>query len=374
MTAALRLTALSLLALLAATRADAQGLRLTGTITVPGKPLESFDASFVDPAKGLYFLADRSNGALDVVNVRSRKLVAQIGGFVGAVDRGPKSGPDGVITIPGRDEVWVGDGDSTVKIVSLANGANRIIATISTGGAKRVDGLAYDAKHGLVLAVNNADEPPFLSLISVADRRVLARIEVPQATDGVEQPVFMPETGLFYFSVPAFGETKNRGAIGVFDPVARRITRWFENDNCLPAGVAHGPGTKLILGCDAGSEETHLPPLTLIVDVSNGSQTAITQVGSSDQVWYSPGVQTYYVAARGMPGGPVLGVIDARTERWVQNVPTAPRAYSVAADSETYTVFMPLPPNPVCAEGCIGVFSGARSPQGSFGDPPASSR
>jgi len=58
-----------------------------------------------------------------------------------------------------------------------------------------------------------------------------------------------------------------------------------------------------------------------------------------------------------MPGGPVLGVIDAQTDKWVENVPTAPRAYSVAADSTTHTVFVPMQPNPKCPQGCIAVFS-----------------
>jgi len=53
----------------------------------------------------------------------------------------------------------------------------------------------------------------------------------------------------------------------------------------------------------------------------------------------------------------VLGVIDAQTDKWVENVPTAPRAYSVAADSTTHTVFVPMQPNPKCPQGCIAVFS-----------------
>lgn len=38
-------------------------------IAVPGKPLRAFDISWVDSASGHYYLADRSNGAIDIVPV-----------------------------------------------------------------------------------------------------------------------------------------------------------------------------------------------------------------------------------------------------------------------------------------------------------------
>lgn len=58
----------------------------------------------------------------------------------------------------------------------------------------------------------------------------------------------------------------------------------------------------------------------------------ITEVSGSDEVWYNPGDNHYYLAARNMPGGAVLGVIDAKTNSWVANIPTAPNAHSVAAN------------------------------------------
>jgi hypothetical protein len=65
-------------------------------------------------------------------------------------------------------------------------------------------------------------------------------------------------------------------------------------------------------------------------------------VGGSDQVWYNPGDHRYYLAARANPGGPVLGVVDALTHRWVENIPTTKDAHSVAVDPTTNQVFVPL--------------------------------
>src|SRR5690242_16129383 len=88
-------------------------------IGVPGKPLKAFDISWVDPASSHYYLADRSNGAIDVVDGNTDTVTTQIGGFVGATGKNDTSGPDGVVVTFSNKELWAGDGDSTVKVVDL---------------------------------------------------------------------------------------------------------------------------------------------------------------------------------------------------------------------------------------------------------------
>lgn len=65
-------------------------------ISVPGKPLRAFDISWVDSASGHYYLAGRSNGSVDVVDIATNTVTAQIGGFVGNTGKNDTSGPDGV--------------------------------------------------------------------------------------------------------------------------------------------------------------------------------------------------------------------------------------------------------------------------------------
>src|SRR3989454_12839660 len=93
-------------------------------IHIPGNPLRSFDISFVNPDRGEYYLAERSNGAVVVINTKDLDApVRMLGGFVG-IKNNPNgtvnnniSGPDGVAA-HGR---WLygGDGDSTVKVFDL---------------------------------------------------------------------------------------------------------------------------------------------------------------------------------------------------------------------------------------------------------------
>src|ERR1700722_10395194 len=54
------------------------------TINIPGNPLTSFDISWVDPSLHAYFLADRSNKSIDVIDTATKTVTHQFfGGFVG---------------------------------------------------------------------------------------------------------------------------------------------------------------------------------------------------------------------------------------------------------------------------------------------------
>src|SRR5712671_1523745 len=82
-------------------------VRLLFTVPVPGGPMYSFDISFVDPATQTYYLADRSNKAVDVLTAETflTKLVptapfAPFAGFtpcVPAAGANDCAGPNGVV-------------------------------------------------------------------------------------------------------------------------------------------------------------------------------------------------------------------------------------------------------------------------------------
>ena len=112
-------------------------------VQIPGHPLRSFDISWVDPDRAEYYLGDRSNAGIDVIDTKKNTFKRTIGGFVGIVLNGlgnvnnSKSGPDGV-TSHGR-WLYAGDGDSTLKVIDLnAPNATAIKQTISTGGTTRL--------------------------------------------------------------------------------------------------------------------------------------------------------------------------------------------------------------------------------------------
>jgi DNA-binding beta-propeller fold protein YncE len=327
-----------------------------GTLQVPGQPLASFDIGFVN-ASGVYALSDRSNAALDFFDAATGRFLGRTTGFRGYSKAGgfDEAGPNGVVAV-GRDQFWAGDGDSTVKAVDLRT--KQVIASISTGGKKRADELTYDPRDHLIIAVNNADDPPFVTFISTRTRKVVGRIVLKRASDGAEQPLWNPASGLVYLSIPTLDGSKTQGAVAVINPRAHRLIRFMPVAKCMPAGLALGPHDDLLLGCSDDAVAAGFPARSFVMSAATGTLVASLPVGGSDEVWSDLKSGRYYLAAVANTGGPVLGVVDSRTNRWIGNLPTGPHAHSVAADSASGRVFVPIAAGsaPDCARGCIAVF------------------
>src|SRR5262249_2472699 len=347
-------------------------------IPVPGRPLTSFDISFVDEPTETYFLADRSNFGVDMFNADDNTFLGRLVGFVGPSTSTDTAGPNGVVEIHSLHQLWAGDGDSTVKVFDLRSDPPRRIDVISTGGEKRADEMAFDERDHILLVANDAEDTPFVSLISTESREVLGQIffdgvQADLATNGLEQPVWDPDTQRFYISVPEINGNPATGEIAVIDPRSMGVTNTYPVSQCQPAGLVEGPSDNLLVGC-ANSDDVTFPPNLIVLDIRTGSLLAnIPQVGGVDEVWFNQGDRRFYVSARNNPSGPVLGVIDAVTNTWIENVPTAFNAHSVAADRKNNHIFVPLrPPRPGTADpnpcvafggpsfagrGCIGVYA-----------------
>jgi hypothetical protein len=189
-------------------------------IRIPGDPLTSFDISWVNPNRAEYYLADRSNKGIDIIDTEHLKFKRTIGGFVGiklngagtAVDNN-HSGPDGVVS-HGR-WLYAGDGDSTLKVIDLdAPTSTAIKQTIPTGGTTRVDEMALTGDGQLLLAANNAEDPPFATLFSAngdaptSNTFKIIKITVDPAIVpsgaglSLEQPAWDTKTQRFYTSIP----------------------------------------------------------------------------------------------------------------------------------------------------------------------------
>jgi hypothetical protein len=72
-------------------------LGLLTTIRIPGNPLTSFDIGFVDSSTGRYYLADRSNLGVDIIDTRSNTFIGRVVGFTGPAGAAP--GPNGVVAV-----------------------------------------------------------------------------------------------------------------------------------------------------------------------------------------------------------------------------------------------------------------------------------
>ncbi|WP_310634324.1 hypothetical protein, partial [Paraburkholderia sp.] len=319
------------------------------TLAIPGAPLASFDIGYA--SHGLYALADRSNASIDLFDTHTLRYTGRLTGFAGAkaTDMG---GPNGIVIV--GKQIWAGDGNSDVKVIDIAS--KKTLATVSTGGSKRVDELAYDPQDQLIAAANNADDPPFVSLISTrAPYEVKAKLVLPQATDGIEQPVWEPTTKKLFLAVPVLDGHKEDGGIAVIEPRSAKLERMIHVSRCMPAGLAAGPDGQILVGCSNDAVEAGFPAKSLLIDSRTGAETAsFDQVGGSDEVWYDAASGRYGLAAVANPGGPVIGFIDAHSKRWLRNVPTGKAAHSIAADGNAF--FAPIAAGDAhCANGCVKV-------------------
>ncbi len=379
------------------------------SITIPAKPLVSFDISWVDPNLHLYFLADRTNQTVEVIRTDTASFFGFISpqgshAFAGAPANCPIdcAGPNGVLTLSNSGpttlstaELWVGDGDSTVKIFTAqsvqADGGATPAFTISTGGKKRADELCFDPDDHLVMIANDADSPPFVTFIDSVSKKVLAQLPFGEATNGIEQCQYSKSLGKFLLNLPEWngpGDDTGNGALYVIDPKAMAVADiiWIPATVCAgPQGLALAEdlpnGQKnLLLGCNAQSVVNGQPVGTrnaAIIDTTNGLDeehlniATLTGAGGSDEVWYNPGDQQYYLS-----GGSALdiehaSVVDAATAEVdiIAGIAdnsghTGRRAHSRAVDPTTNDVYIPMPANtagfssPLCfdpSRGCVFV-------------------
>ncbi len=364
-------------------------VRLLHTVAVPvsaanntAGALYSFDISWVDQGTGAYYLADRSNKAVDIVEAET--IVTQIAPnnghapFAGFVPCSPPAGandcagPNGVVAA--FPWLFVTDAPSRVLSFDLRTNPPTTVSEVFTkdGEKTRADELAYDPQDGLLLVINNASSPPFGTLIKV-DKATGALTVVTNtpfdaahgvdATDGAEQPVWDPGTGKFYLSIPEIsgdGSTNLHGAVLRISTTGE-VEAQYPVDLCGPAGLALGPNENLLVGCNtvfdtaggkwttnADRDTNTAAPQYVILDAITGNVDAnVLGVGAGDEVWFNEGDGRYYTASSGSPlapnaitparppvgtattapvltaqGAAILGVIEASNKTLEQLVPT----------------------------------------------------
>jgi hypothetical protein len=320
-------------------------------------PLAGFDISWVDPGSGRYVLtsfaardpkdtSNPGNNALLLFDANTDKLVNVIHGVRGS----------GVVTANHGKEAWLGSGREGVIVVDLVAG-KRITAIASGAKEGGGDEVAYDAKDGIVAVALPDDDPPTLILLSQKDKKIIARIPVPEATDGLEQTVYSPVDGMFWTDVPEMNHQKEKGGMLKVDPKTGKRVEIVPLDNCKPHGNAVGRNGELYLGCNFGTAKDGMTPQQAIFNVKTGKAVFVPGAGGTDETATDNGIGQYYSASAGNKDpGPVLAVVDAKTRAVIQKIPTKDRAHSVTADSKNHQVFVPESSSDGGC-GCIRVFA-----------------
>jgi hypothetical protein len=352
-------------------------------------PLQSWDISWVNPQRAEYYLGDRSNNAVDIIDTEHLTYKRSLGQglFRGAVFNSTgtaivtsKSGPNGVVT-HGR-WVYAGDGDSTLKVLDLDSPpAAALKGTVFTGGTTRVDEMALTSDGRYLIAANNAEDPTFATLFKANGDDATNSLAIIQQTKvdpailppgfglSLEQPTWDPKTQRFYTSIPIIannptgcnygqnaGPITCSGGLLVTDPAhPKAVEVAFDSTsntgvvkliNCGPNGSTMADFGNLLLGCDSAN----LPgsTTTTVINAKTKNQASVQGIVGSDEVWFNEGDDRYYLAARNQakPAGltlgsaSVLGVVDI-TSVLVETIPQSSPTHSVAADSKRNRIFVP---------------------------------
>jgi hypothetical protein len=368
--------------------------------------VSSFDISFVDPATHTYILGDRTNNGVDVIDTKSNTLrfIAGQGQFRGVVSvcavANSCSGPNGVLVVNGvadssgnitSGEIWAGDAGngiagspsqfSTVKVMSLVNGT--LTNTISTGGQFRADEMCFDPVDNLVMVTNNADSPPFASIINASTKTIVAKVPWPNNTNGAEQCVYNPRTGLFYETAPELngpGDNSQPGGINVVDPKVAIAQNGATNDIPVvatyvlplaacdgPQGMAVGPAPQLLVGCNGGPASAQSNDASVVInDGSTGGSpgSVIAELPNQDgpdEVDYNSSSRLYTLAkstktVTNLVGN--IGMVSATTFIADVNIPTVATsggAHSVASDPASRSTYVPIPIASAASHLCSSV-------------------
>ena len=321
--------------------------------SVPWSPKNTTSVDQSTIYNGTYYLSDRVNNGVHVVDLAKGKQNALVSGFTGLVTANGAnqynvSGPNGLIVLPDRNELYVGDGGGVVRVIDLFT--NEIVANISTGAKTRTDEMAYDAYTGTLAVTLPNEKPPLVAIISTKDRKVTGMVAFHNATE-LEQPVFNEVTRRFYVSVPST-DANPGGEIVSFDVSTFRVTRTLPLDQCVPAGIVFGVGQNLFISCSQDQIIDYNVSYSQILDVASGQILAnISGVAGSDQVAYDPNAKLYFASAyQNQVGGkkdgapmPQLAVINATTNKLVQTWSTdSVLAHSVAVNAATNQIVVPL--------------------------------
>jgi hypothetical protein len=354
------------------------------TATNPTGKFASFDISWVDNQRDVFYLADRSNNAIDVVDAVEGSFIKFLGQgeFAGVITGPPtRSGPDGVVTDK-TGIVWAGDGliggvgHSSLKGFDPDSGA--MIANIDTGGVARSDELAFGNVGGGRILIANPNEPTnaFVTLVNTSLKTIVGKVVYDEPAHagvpavghgfstnfggtqhGLEQPAFL--RGQFYLNVPATIQNPG-GEIDVFDANMAKITAILPLATCGGTGLDIGPRDDLLVECADSFR---------VIDRNGHEEARVAEFGASDEIWFNPGDGNVYFAlaanATLRPGfGGGLGVYDAvhNASLGLTALAGSQGEHSIAVAAKGGKIFIPISDNPDNGAGGIAMMHAARVP------------
>ena len=363
--------------------------KLINVLPVPGidsTVVYSFDLGAVDPATGRYYVTDRTNKSIDVVDVNNLQFVGQFKpGFAGcntgshtaptplptcAGANNDMSGPDGLDVV--GPNLYVGDVNA-LWILDKATGAVVKKITIpSSPTFLRADEGCFDADDNLYAIATPGADNPFMTFVDTVTQKIVATVVMDDssgaASGGLEACTYDHATGKFFINndgstANARGEIDGIPASAIVAAKPGPVTLQFASiaatsvyplGNCDPTGIALGPGNDIGAMCRQGGIGERLT--FQILDKRNGSVLANLNIGGGDQITYDPTSNRWYLAdsrwtkagtscgggSATCPLSPSVGIVDAATRTIVGTMDNGNNSHSIAVSSANHLVITPF--------------------------------
>jgi YVTN family beta-propeller protein len=302
----------SIVVLLRPSAPPLRSLQIIADLPLPGGT-SRFDYQSLDPLTHRLFVAHLGASMVTVVDVRSNQVSANLTGMAGV---------HGVLAVPELGRVYASATEAH-QVVVIDEQTLHVVAQIPAGAYP--DGLAYAAAWHEVFVSDEAGGADLV--ISSQTNQLVATIPLGGEAGNTQ---YDPVTGRIYVDV------QTRNELAVIDPatnaiVARSPLARCDHDHSLLLDV---PQRLAFVACDGNAT-------LLMLDLSSLRVLARQSVGDSPDVLALDGTNhLLYVASE----SGVLSIFDehARTLRKLSEGYVATEAHSVAVDSATHRLYLPL--------------------------------
>ena len=307
-----RFVVLSKLNVSAGDSASALGLRKLADIPLEGGETR-YDYPSIDAQRGLLFIAHLGAGQVVVFDLKQQKVAAYIPDVAGA---------HGIAVVPETGRVYV-SATGTRQVVVIDEQTFRIIARAD--GGEYPDGLAYDPGSQKVFVSDETGGG-----VIVIDART------NQRTGRIDLGGEVGNTQYDAVAHRILSAAQARNQLVAIDPKSETVVERYDLPECnQPHGfIVDSPSRLAFVSCAANAK-------LLMLNLQTGQIIASDSVGDiPDVLAFDTGLRRLYVAAEsGIVA--VFRVRESALEK-IGQVYLAPNAHTIAVDSQSHLVYVPL--------------------------------
>ncbi|HKF77266.1 MAG TPA: YncE family protein [Candidatus Dormibacteraeota bacterium] len=288
------------------------GYRVARDVQLPGGT-SRWDYQVYDPGSHRLYIAHLGASQIVVFDTRSQRVA----GVIAGVDQ-----VHGLVLAPDLGRLYASaTGRNQVAVIDTARLA--VIATVPAGNYP--DGLAYVPGPGKVYVSNEQDSAD--TVLDTRTNRSLRRVAIGGDIGNTQ---YDPATGLVYVA----SGSDNR--LVVIDPATDAVLGRYPLSGCEGAHgvyVDSPQQRRVFVACEGNAR-------TVAFDLGSKAVTTVMGVGDGpDVLALDGGLHRLYVASE---SGTVTVFDVTGTARQLAQGYAGPNAHSVAVDSESHLVYLPL--------------------------------